>query len=57
LFWLYLAIAIVLGLALFSLALYWLVRWPGKREPYSAFLHLRTRQKLIFFRLLLRDWE
>jgi uncharacterized membrane protein YkvA (DUF1232 family) len=55
LFWLYLTIAIVVGLTLFSLALYWLIRWLGKREPYGIFLRLRTRQKLTFFRLLLRD--
>jgi uncharacterized membrane protein YkvA (DUF1232 family) len=53
--WLYLTIAIVAGLTLFSLALYWLIRWLGKREPYGTFLRLRTRQKLTFFRLLLRD--
>jgi hypothetical protein len=46
LFWLYLAIAIVLGLTFFSLTLYWLIHWLGKREPYGAFLRLRTRQKL-----------
>jgi uncharacterized membrane protein YkvA (DUF1232 family) len=57
LFWLYLTIAIVVGLILFSLALYWLIHWPGKREPYGAFLRLRTRQKLTFFRLLLQDRE
>ena len=56
-FWLYLTIAIVVGLILFSLALYWLIRWLGKREPYGTFLRLRTRQKLSFFRLLLRDRE
>ena len=56
-FWVYLAMAIVLGLTLFSLALYWLIRWLGKREPYDAFLRLRTRQKLTFFRLLLQDRE
>jgi uncharacterized membrane protein YkvA (DUF1232 family) len=53
--WLYLAIAIIVGIILFSLALYWLIRWLGKREPYGTFLRLRTRQKLTFFRLLLRD--
>jgi uncharacterized membrane protein YkvA (DUF1232 family) len=57
LFWLYLAIAIVVGIILFSLALYWLIRWLGKGEPYRTFLGLRTRQKLTFFRLLLRDRE
>jgi uncharacterized membrane protein YkvA (DUF1232 family) len=57
LFWLYLAIAIVVGIILFSLALYWLIRWLGEREPYRTFLRLRTRQKLTFFRLLLQDRE
>jgi hypothetical protein len=57
LFWLYLTIAIVVGLIFFSLALYWLILWLGKREPYGAFLRLRTWQKLTFFRLLLQDRE
>lgn len=39
-FWLYLTTAIVVGLILFSLALYWLIRWLGKREPHGAFLRL-----------------
>ena len=53
--WLYLAIAVLAGLVLFSAMLFWLIRWLGKREPYGAFIRLRTRQKLTFFRLLLRD--
>jgi uncharacterized membrane protein YkvA (DUF1232 family) len=53
--WVYLTIVIVVGIILFSLALYWLIHWLGKREPYGTFLRLRTRQKLTFFRLLLRD--
>lgn len=53
--WLYLSITVLAGLVLFSALLLWLIRWLGKREPYGAFLRLRTRQKLTFFRLLLRN--
>jgi uncharacterized membrane protein YkvA (DUF1232 family) len=54
-FWLYLGIAVCIGLGLFSVILFWLIRWMGKREPYKTFLSLRTRYKLAFFRLFLRD--
>ena len=53
--WLYLTAAAVVGLVLFSLPLYWIVRWLSRRDPYSAFMSLRTRSKLRFFQLLLRD--
>jgi uncharacterized membrane protein YkvA (DUF1232 family) len=55
LFWLNLTIAIVVLLVLVSLALFWFIRYLGKREPYATFLKLRTRRKLTFFRLVLRD--
>jgi uncharacterized membrane protein YkvA (DUF1232 family) len=53
--WWQLVILLLLAITLFSLALLWLVRWLGRREPYHTFLGLRTRRKLTFFRLLLRD--
>ena len=55
--WLYIALAILAALTVLMLALFWAVRWLGNREPYSAFLRLRTRHKLRFFRLLLQDKE
>ena len=54
-FWLYLAIIIVVGLVVSSLLLFGLIRWLARREPYSTFMRLRTRRKLTFFRLMLRD--
>jgi uncharacterized membrane protein YkvA (DUF1232 family) len=54
-FWLIITIAVLGGLALFALLAFWAVRWLGKREPYGTFLRMRTRHKLRFFRLLLRD--
>ena len=53
--WLYIALVGVAGLALFTLGLFWFVRWLSHREPYSSFMKLRTRQKVTFSRLLLRD--
>jgi uncharacterized membrane protein YkvA (DUF1232 family) len=53
--WWVLVILIVGGIALSSLSLSWFIRYLGRREPYSTFLRLRTRRKLAFFRLLLRD--
>ena len=47
-----LAVAGVLVFSLFALAL---VRWLAKREPYSNFLSLRSRRKLTFVRLVMRD--
>ena len=32
-----------------------MLRWLGKREPYSNFIKLRTRRKLTFIRLLMGD--
>ena len=54
-FWLYLGILVVAGLAVSSLSVFGLVRWLAKREPYGAFVRLRTRHKLTFFRLMLAD--
>jgi uncharacterized membrane protein YkvA (DUF1232 family) len=54
-FWVYLGVLVVTGLTLFSLTVFGLVRWLEKREPYGAFVRLRTRQKLAFFRLMLAD--
>jgi uncharacterized membrane protein YkvA (DUF1232 family) len=48
-------IAVLGGIVLFSLLTFWAIRWLGKREPYGTFLRMRTRYKLRFFRLLLRD--
>ena len=54
-FWLYLAIMIIVGVVVSSWLLFVLIRWLAKREPYSTFMRLRTRRKLTFFRLMLRD--
>jgi uncharacterized membrane protein YkvA (DUF1232 family) len=54
-FWLYLAVIIVVGLVVASLLLFSLVRWLTRREPYGTFMRLRTRRKLTFFRLMLGD--
>ena len=54
-FWLYVALAVVAGIIAGSLLILWYIRWLGKREPYGAFLRLRTRRKITFFRLLLQD--
>ena len=53
--WLYLIVPIIAGSALFSLLLYWVIRWFAKHEPYSTFVRLRTRRKLTFFRLMMGD--
>ncbi len=54
-FWLYLAIIVGVALVVAALLCFGLVRWLGKREPYSTFMRLRTWRKLTFFRLILRD--
>jgi uncharacterized membrane protein YkvA (DUF1232 family) len=54
-FWLYVALAALAGIILGSLLTLWYIRWLGRREPYGTFLRLRTRRKITFFRLLLRD--
>jgi uncharacterized membrane protein YkvA (DUF1232 family) len=40
---------------LFTLSLFLLARRLSKREPYRSFLSLKTRQKLRFFKSLLKD--
>ena len=54
-FWLIVTLSVLGGILLLALLAFWTVRWLGKREPYSTFLRMRTRHKLRFFRLLLRD--
>jgi len=53
--WLYWAILIAALVVVFSLISLLLARWLSKREPYSSFMHLRTRRKVTFFRLGLSD--
>lgn len=54
-FWLYLTISILATLAFLSAVLYWFVKWLSGVEPYATFIRMRTRHKLRFFRMLLRD--
>ena len=54
-FWLYLVTAAAAGLIALALILFWYVRWLTGREPYGTFMRLNVRQKLAFFRLLLRN--
>lgn len=54
-FWIYVALAIVAGIIAGSLLTLWYIRWLSRREPYGAFLRLRTRRKITFFRLLMVD--
>nr|AIF17563.1 hypothetical protein [uncultured marine thaumarchaeote KM3_78_A04] len=48
-----LVMAVVSGL--FALTAVLMLRWLGKREPYSNFIKLRTRRKLTFVRLMMGD--
>lgn len=48
-------LAMILPGLLFTLALFLIARRLSKREPYKAFLGLKTRQKLRFFKSLLKD--
>ena len=34
---------------------FFMIRWLSRREPYRNFLYLRTRRKLTFVRLVIRD--
>ena len=54
-FWLYLTLIVIVGLALGSFLLWAFIRWLARREPYGTFIRLRTRRKLTFFRLLMQD--
>jgi uncharacterized membrane protein YkvA (DUF1232 family) len=53
--WLFIVLFSVGGLALAVLLCFWTVRWMGRHEPYGAFIRLRTRRKLTFYRLLVLD--
>ena len=53
--WLYILLAVMLGLFTSILILYTLSRRLEKHEPYSSFVRLRMRRKLRFFRLLATD--
>ena len=39
----------------FALTAVLMLRWLGKREPYSNFIKLRTRRKLTFVRMMMGD--
>ena len=39
----------------FAITAVLMLRWLGKREPYSNFIKLRTRRKLTFVRLVMGD--
>ena len=45
--------AVVAGL--FALTAILMLRWLGRREPYSNFIKLRNRRKLTFVRLIMGD--
>ena len=52
--WTLVAVLAVLSVG-FALAAFLMLRWLGKREPYSNFIKLRTRRKLTFVRLMMGD--
>jgi uncharacterized membrane protein YkvA (DUF1232 family) len=45
----------VVGSVSFGLTAFFAVRRLAKREPYRGFIQLRTRRKLTFVRLMMRD--
>ena len=53
--WWELAIMVILGILLFSAVALAVVRLMVKREPYKNFMGLRTRRKLTFVKLVMRD--
>ena len=53
--WLFVVLLSVGGLALAVVLCFWTFRWMGRHEPYGAFIRLRTRRKLTFYRLLVQD--
>ena len=53
--WWELAIAMILGVLIVSAFALAIVRFMVKREPYKNFMHLRSRRKLTFIKLVLRD--
>ena len=52
--WTLLLVMVVLSVG-FALTAVLMLRWLGKREPYSNFIKLRTRRKLTFVRLMMSD--
>ena len=52
--WILVLLMVVVSLV-FALTAVLMLRWLGKREPYSNFIKLRTRRKLTFVRLMMRD--
>ena len=52
--WTLVLVMVVLSVG-FALAAVLMLRWLGKREPYSNFIKLRTRRKLTFVRLMMGD--
>ena len=52
--WTLVLLMVVVSLA-FALTAVLMLRWLGKREPYSSFIKLRTRRKLTFVRLIMKD--
>ena len=52
--WTLVLLMVVVSLA-FALTAVLMLRWLGKREPYSNFIKLRTRRKLTFVRLIMKD--
>ena len=52
--WTLVLVMVVLSVG-FALSAVLMLRWLGKREPYSNFIKLRTRRKLTFVRLMMGD--
>jgi len=52
--WTLVLVMVVLSVG-FALAAVLMLRWLGKREPYSNFIKLRNRRKLTFVRLMMGD--
>jgi uncharacterized membrane protein YkvA (DUF1232 family) len=52
--WSLLVLAVV-GSGSLVLTVFFGVRWLARREPYRNFIQLRTRRKLTFVRLMMRD--
>ena len=50
-----LVLLMVVASVVFALAAVLMLRWLGQREPYSNFIRLRTRRKLTFVRLIMKD--
>ncbi len=50
-----LVLVLAAGSVLLGALAFLLLRWFGRREPYSNFLRLRNRRKLTFVRLMIQD--